>query len=92
MVNKGAVLIFGNMAYTRGNFKPNLFGFRASSNEALWGGPKLNSFFSFIGVGVTLEVRLRFAPMWGSFPRGGWVAREPWVGSRSIGWVSDGPR
>ena len=33
---------------------------RQGSSKGLdMGGPKLNSFFSFIGVGVTLEVRLR---------------------------------
>jgi len=27
-----------------------------SSNGMAWGGPKLNSFFSFIGVGLAVEV------------------------------------
>ena len=52
-----------------------------------WVGPFLNSFFSFIGVGVAVEValhrlRLSLPPMWGI---GRWRVR---VGSRAIGWVS----
>jgi hypothetical protein len=39
MVNKGAILIFGTMANTRGNFKSNLFGilrYRYFEFETIW--------------------------------------------------------
>jgi len=55
--------------------------FIVSSKRAPWDGPKLNSFFSFIGVWVTLEVMLR--PCWSP----GWVMGSMfWRGWRWCIW------
>jgi len=57
----------------------------ASSKQAPWGGPKLYSFFSFIGVGVAVEVRL---PWMGDRQYGFGEGDDDVYDPRAIGWGS----